>query len=99
MNKQIEFDHKAKTKLLAGIEKLASAVISTLGPNGRNVILAKNEGGVLNPISTKDGVSVAKFIDLKDPIENVGAQMLKQASIKTANQAGDGTTTSTLLAY
>jgi len=99
MSKQIEFDHKAKTKLLAGVEKLASAVVSTLGPNGRNVILAKNEGGILTPVSTKDGVSVAKFIDLKDPIENVGAQMLKQASIKTANEAGDGTTTSTLLAY
>ena len=99
MSKQIEFDHKAKSKLLAGIEKLSSAVVSTLGPNGRNVILAKNEGGVLSPVSTKDGVSVAKFIDLKDPIENVGAQMLKQASIKTANEAGDGTTTSTLLAY
>ena len=99
MEKQIRFDQEAKDKLLAGVEKLSNAVTSTLGPYGRNVILTKNEGGVINPVSTKDGVSVAKFIDLEDPIENTGAQLIKQTSIKTANEAGDGTTTSTLIAY
>ena len=95
MNKQIVFNQEAKTALLKGITKLSDAVTATLGPNGRNVII-ENQGG--NPTSTKDGVTVAKSISLKDPIENVGAQILKQAAIKTADLAGDGTTTTTLLA-
>jgi chaperonin GroEL len=96
MNKQIVFNQEAKTSLLKGVTKLSDAVTCTLGPNGRNVII-ENQGG--NPTSTKDGVTVAKSISLKDPIENVGAQILKQAAIKTAELAGDGTTTTTLLAY
>jgi chaperonin GroEL len=95
MNKHIVFDQEAKTSLLRGVNKLSDAVTSTLGPNGRNVII-ENQGG--NPISTKDGVTVAKSISLKDPIENIGAQILKQAAIKTADLAGDGTTTTVLLA-
>jgi chaperonin GroEL len=95
MSKIIVFDHEAKEKLHAGITKLVQAVACTLGPHGRNVVIEKEMG---NPHSTKDGVTVAKSIVLKDPIENIGAQMVKQASIKTAEQAGDGTTTSTLLA-
>ena len=95
MNKQIVFNQEAKTSLLKGVTKLSDAVTCTLGPNGRNVII-ENQGG--NPTSTKDGVTVAKSISLKDPIENVGAQILKQAAIKTAELAGDGTTTTTLLA-
>lgn len=95
MNKQIVFNQDAKNNLLKGVKKLSNAVTATLGPNGRNVII-ENQGG--NPTSTKDGVTVAKSISLKDPIENVGAQILKQAAIKTADLAGDGTTTTTLLA-
>ncbi len=95
MNKQIVFNQEAKTSLLKGVKKLSDAVTATLGPNGRNVII-ENQGG--NPNSTKDGVTVAKSISLKDPIENVGAQILKQAAVKTADLAGDGTTTTTLLA-
>ena len=95
MSKQIiETGAEARKKLEMGINKLADAVISTLGPNGRNAIFIKN-GEV---VSTKDGVSVAKSIErLEDPIENLGVQMIKQASLKTADKAGDGTTTSTLL--
>jgi len=95
MNKQIVFNQDAKNNLLKGVMKLSNAVTATLGPNGRNVII-ENQGN--SPVSTKDGVTVAKSIQLKDPIENVGAQILKQASVKTAEQAGDGTTTTTLLA-
>lgn len=94
--KEIKFSKVARTELLNGVEKLANAVTSTLGPNGRNVII---EQAVGNPISTKDGVTVAKAIELEDRTQNIGAQLVKQASIKTADQAGDGTTTSTLLAY
>jgi chaperonin GroEL len=95
MNKRIEFGPEARKKIINGINKVANAVTSTLGPNGRNVIYT--EYGEVR--STKDGVSVAKQIsDLEDPIENLGVEMIKQASIKTANNAGDGTTTSTLLA-
>ena len=79
-----------------GVEKLSNIVSSTLGPGGRNVILQQKDR---RPIITKDGVTVAKFIDLQDPFENVGAQLLKQVSTQTANEAGDGTTTSTLLAH
>jgi chaperonin GroEL len=95
MSKQIEFGADARKKLVKGIDKLADAVVSTLGPNGRNVVYTK-EGQVY---STKDGVTVAKEINsLEDPIEDLGINMIKQASIKTADNAGDGTTTSTLLA-
>jgi chaperonin GroEL len=96
MSKRIEFSNDARNGLLAGVEKLANAVTSTLGPNGRNVIIEQSMG---NPTSTKDGVTVAKAIELEDVVENMGAQLVKQASIKTADGAGDGTTTSTLLAY
>lgn len=96
MNKQIKYNEKARKKLLKGVEKLSNAVVSTLGPFGRNVIIEKN--GEL-PSSTKDGVTVAKSISLEDPIENMGAEIVKQAAIKSATIAGDGTTTTTLLAY
>jgi chaperonin GroEL len=94
MSKIIEFGPDARKKLSTGIDKLADAVTSTLGPNGRNVVIAN--GGI--PQSTKDGVTVAKSITLEDPIEELGVQLVKQAAIKTADNAGDGTTTSTLLA-
>jgi chaperonin GroEL len=94
MSKIIEFGPEARKKLAAGVNKLADAVTSTLGPNGRNVVIA-NQGV---PQSTKDGVTVAKSITLEDPIEELGVQLVKQAAIKTADLAGDGTTTSTLLA-
>lgn len=92
--KKVKLGKEARKKLMDGVNIVANAVSSTLGPNGRNVIYTEN-GEVL---STKDGVTVAKSISkLEDPIEDLGAQMVKQASIKTANKAGDGTTTSTLL--
>ena len=95
MSKKIEFGAEARKKLVKGIDTLADAVVATLGPNGRNVVYVEN--GMV--VSTKDGVSVAKTIsELEDPIENLGAQLVKQAAIKTADHAGDGTTTSTLLA-
>ena len=94
MSKIIEFGPEGREKLVNGIDKLANAVVSTLGPNGRNVVIAN--GGV--PQSTKDGVTVAKSITLTDNVENVGVEMVKQAAVKTADNAGDGTTTSTLLA-
>jgi len=94
MSKVIEFGPEARKQLVNGIDKLADAVVSTLGPNGRNVVIA-NQG---YPQSTKDGVTVAKSISLSDNVEEVGASMVKQAAIKTADNAGDGTTTSTLLA-
>jgi len=90
------FNQEAKEKLASGIKQVADAVSSTLGPYGRNVVFIDDYGTVR---STKDGVTVAKTIkDFEDPIENIGAQMVKQASIKTADKAGDGTTTSTVLA-
>jgi chaperonin GroEL len=95
MTKQVEYSNQARKQLVEGINKLADAVTSTLGPNGRNVVY-RNETGEVR--STKDGVTVAKIISLKDPIHNIAVDMLKQAAIKTANTAGDGTTTSTLLA-
>jgi chaperonin GroEL len=95
MSKIIKFGPEARTKLVQGIDKLADAVVATLGPNGRNVIIAQQNG---IPQSTKDGVTVAKAISLKDAVEEAGVQMVKQAAIKTADIAGDGTTTSTLLA-
>ena len=94
MSKKLVFSKEARTSLASGVDKLASAVTATLGPSGRNVIIE----GDNNPVSTKDGVTVAKSIELKNKVENIGAQIVKQAAIKTADQAGDGTTTSTLLA-
>ena len=93
--KNIEFGVESRKKLISGVNKLANSVTATLGPNGRNVIFQNPDGSIT---STKDGVSVAKQIYLSDPIEDLGAQMVKQASIKTADNAGDGTTTSALLA-
>ena len=95
MAKQIKFDADARQKILAGVEKLSAAVTSTLGPSGRNVILDKKFG---SPQITKDGVTVAKEIELPDPFENMGAQMVKEVASKTNDAAGDGTTTATLLA-
>ena len=95
MSKKITYSENARVKLAAGVKKLADAVTATLGPSGRNVIIEQDMG---NPVSTKDGVTVAKSVELKDRVENLGAQIVKQAAIKTADAAGDGTTTSTLLA-
>ncbi|GIV35724.1 MAG: 60 kDa chaperonin [Cyclobacteriaceae bacterium] len=95
MAKEITFDTTAREKLKRGVDKLADAVKVTLGPKGRNVILDKKFGA---PAVTKDGVSVAKEIELKDPIENMGAQLVKEVASKTADAAGDGTTTATVLA-
>ena len=95
MSKQIEFGSEARNQLVKGIDILADAVVSTLGPNGRNVVIANDQG---TPLSTKDGVTVAKSIILKDPNQELGVQLVKQAAVKTAEKAGDGTTTSTLLA-
>jgi chaperonin GroEL len=95
MAKEILFDVDARDKLKKGVDALANAVKVTLGPKGRNVVIGKKFGA---PHITKDGVSVAKEIDLKDPIENMGAQMVKEVASKTADIAGDGTTTATVLA-
>ena len=95
MSKVIKFDVEARNGLKSGVDKLANAVKTTLGPKGRNVILQKQYG---TPHITKDGVSVAKEIELEDPIENLGAQLVKEVASKTADQAGDGTTTATVLA-
>src|SRR5262244_1359732 len=93
--KQLQFDENARHTLLRGIEKLAKAVKATLGPSGRNVILDKKFG---SPTITKDGVTVAKEIELADPLENMGAQMVREVASKTSDNAGDGTTTATVLA-
>ena len=93
--KDVKFGNDARTKLVAGVDTLANAVRTTLGPKGRNVVIQKAYGG---PTVTKDGVSVAKEIELEDAIENMGAQMIKQVASKTADNAGDGTTTATVLA-
>ena len=95
MAKEITFESSARDKIKKGVDKLADAVKVTLGPKGRNVILDKKFGA---PTVTKDGVSVAKEIELKDPIENMGAQLVKEVASKTADAAGDGTTTATVLA-
>jgi len=95
MSKIIEIGPEARKKLTQGIDKMADAVVTTLGPNGRNVVISKPGD---YPQSTKDGVTVAKSITLEDPVEELGVQMLKQAAIKTSEVAGDGTTTSTLIA-
>ena len=93
--KQLQFDESARHTLLRGIEKLAKAVKATLGPTGRNVILDKKFG---SPTITKDGVTVAKEIELEDPYENMGAQLVREVASKTSDVAGDGTTTATILA-
>ncbi len=96
MAKQLQFDEQARKSLLTGVEKLSDAVKVTLGPKGRNVLIDKKFGA---PLVTKDGVSVAKEIELEDPFENMGAQLVKEVSTKTNDVAGDGTTTATVLAY
>src|SRR3989337_1673679 len=95
MAKQLVFDDEARRKILKGVEQLARAVKVTLGPKGRNVVLDKKFG---SPTVTKDGVTVAKEIELEDPFENMGAQMVKEVAEKTSDNAGDGTTTATILA-
>ncbi|MFX0580494.1 chaperonin GroEL [Nocardia nepalensis] len=95
MAKQIEFDEKARRALERGVDKLADAVKVTLGPRGRHVVLAKAFGG---PTVTNDGVTIARDIDLEDPFENLGAQLVKSVATKTNDVAGDGTTTATVLA-
>ena len=93
--KQLEYSEDARRALKRGIDALADAVKITLGPKGRNVVLDKKFG---SPTITKDGVTVAKEIDLKDPLENMGAQMVREVASKTSDTAGDGTTTATVLA-
>ncbi|MHC5199503.1 MAG: TCP-1/cpn60 chaperonin family protein, partial [Planctomycetota bacterium] len=93
--KKIAFNTEARAAIREGVNKLAAAVKVTLGPCGRNVILEKSFG---SPTVTKDGVSVAKEIELEDSYENMGAQMVKEVASKTSNVAGDGTTTATILA-
>src|SRR3989442_1115579 len=93
--KQLEFDVEARARLKRGVDQVAEAVKVTLGPKGRNVVIDKKFG---NPTVTKDGVTVAKEIELEDPIENMGAQMVKEVATKTSDLAGDGTTTATVLA-
>src|ERR1700761_6277404 len=93
--KQLAYSDEARQKLLAGVSKLARAVRSTLGPRGRNAVIDKGWG---SPTVTKDGVTVAEDIELADPYENMGAQLVKEAASKTSDVAGDGTTTATVLA-
>ena len=95
MAKQLSFDESARQSLLAGVTKIAKAVKSTLGPAGRNVVIDKKFG---SPNITKDGVTVAKEIELEDAYENMGAQLVREVSSKTNDIAGDGTTTATVLA-
>src|SRR5919205_3619220 len=95
MAKQITYGDESRQAVLRGVNRLANAVKITLGPKGRNVVLDKKFG---SPVITKDGVTVAKEIDLKDSLENMGAQMLKEVASKTSDVAGDGTTTATVLA-
>ena len=95
MAKQIIYADASRQAILRGVNQLADAVKVTLGPKGRNVVLEKKFGG---PTITKDGVTVAKEIELKDPLENMGAQMVKEVASKTSDVAGDGTTTATVLA-
>src|SRR4029453_1378295 len=93
--KELLFNTDARSKLKRGVDKLADAVKVTLGPKGRNVVIEKKFG---SPTITKDGVTVAKEIELSDPIENMGAQMVREVASKTSDVAGDGTTTATVLA-
>src|SRR5512142_238866 len=95
MSKQITYGDDSRQAILRGVNRLADAVKVTLGPKGRNVVLDKKFG---SPLITKDGVTVAKEIELKEPLENMGAQMVKEVASKTSDVAGDGTTTATVLA-
>src|SRR5713226_682946 len=95
MAKQIVYGEQSRQAVLRGVNQLADAVKVTLGPKGRNVVLDKKFG---SPTITKDGVTVAKEIDLKDPLENMGAQRVREVASKTSDIAGDGTTTATVLA-
>ncbi|HXT49874.1 MAG TPA: TCP-1/cpn60 chaperonin family protein, partial [Thermoanaerobaculia bacterium] len=95
MAKQITYAEDARSAILRGVNKLADAVKVTLGPKGRNVVIEKKFG---SPTITKDGVTVAKEIELADPLENMGAQMVREVASKTSDVAGDGTTTATVLA-
>ena len=96
MAKQILFTDDARSKLLTGVKKLTDAVRVTMGPKGQNVVLDKKYGA---PVITNDGVTIAKEIELEDPFENMGAQLVKEAATKTNDVAGDGTTTATVLAH
>ena len=95
MAKQLLFDEEARSAILKGVNVLTNAVKATLGPKGRNVVIDKKFG---SPTITKDGVTVAKEIELADPFENMGAQMVNEVASKTSDNAGDGTTTATVLA-
>ena len=95
MAKQITYGDESRQSILRGVNRLADAVKVTLGPRGRNVVLDKKFG---SPVITKDGVTVAKEIELKEPLENMGAQMVREVASKTSDVAGDGTTTATVLA-
>src|SRR5256712_3497878 len=95
MPKQLKFDEEARSALLKGVNVMAAAVKATLGPKGRNVVIDKKFG---SPTITKDGVTVAKEIELQDKYENMGAQMVKEVASRTSDVAGAGTTTSTILA-
>src|SRR5882762_1339103 len=94
--KDVKFSQEARERMLRGVDILANAVKVTLGPKGRNVVLEKSYGA---PRVTKDGVTVAKEIELEDKFENMGAQMVKEVASKTSTEAGDGTTTATILAH
>jgi chaperonin GroEL len=94
MAKQIVFDETARESLIKGIDKVANTVKVTLGPKGRNVVLDKHS----HPLVTNDGVTIAKEIELKDKFENIGAKLIKEVASKTQDNAGDGTTTATVLA-
>src|SRR5512141_707502 len=96
MAKQLLFDEAARSTILKGISVLTDAVKATLGPKGKNVIIDKKYGA---PTITKDGVTVAKEVELKDPYENMGAQLVREVASKTSDVAGDGTTTATVLAH
>ena len=93
--KELKYGDKAREKMLNGVNTLANAVKVTLGPKGRNVLIEKSFGA---PVITKDGVTVAKEIEIKDKFENMGAQMVREVASKTSDVAGDGTTTATVLA-
>src|SRR5438270_3659827 len=95
MAKMLEFDEDARRKLEAGVNELADAVKVTLGPRGRNVVIDKKFGA---PTITNDGVTIAREVELEDPFENMGAQLVKEVATKTNDVAGDGTTTATVLA-
>ena len=95
MAKEIFYGEDARRKLQAGVDQLADTVKITLGPKGRNVLISKSFG---SPLITNDGVTIAKEIELKDPVENMGAQVVKEVASKTNDVAGDGTTTATLIA-